>query len=46
MTVSQIVRLMGQTRQAVQRLADDMSKEGLLAFIDNTCHTQVHGKLV
>ncbi|WP_163836046.1 MarR family winged helix-turn-helix transcriptional regulator [Spartinivicinus ruber] len=37
-TVSQIARLMGQTRQAVQRLTDDMQKEDLLAFIDNPNH--------
>jgi DNA-binding MarR family transcriptional regulator len=31
-TVSELARHMGLTRQAVQRLADDMSSDGLLAF--------------
>jgi len=38
LTVPQIARVMGQSRQAVQRLVDSMHKEGLLVFIDNPKH--------
>lgn len=38
LTVSQIARFMGQTRQAVQRLADVMTKDGLLQQIENPNH--------
>ncbi len=38
LTVPQIARVMGQTRQAVQRLVDIMHKDGLLAFQDNPHH--------
>ncbi len=34
-TVSQLARHMGLTRQAVQRLADDMARDGLLEFLAN-----------
>ncbi len=38
LTVPQIARMMGQTRQAVQRLVDIMHKGGLLAFLRNPDH--------
>lgn len=38
LTVPQIARLMGQTRQAVQRLTDVMTKDGLLYQVDNPNH--------
>ena len=34
-TVSRLARRMGLTRQAVQRLADDMAADGLVGFADN-----------
>ena len=34
-TVSELARHMGLTRQAVQRLADDMAIDGLVEFIEN-----------
>lgn len=34
-TVSELARHMGLTRQAVQRLADDMASDGLVEFIEN-----------
>ncbi len=34
-TVSELARYMGLTRQAVQRLADDMVSDGLLEFAAN-----------
>ena len=34
-TVSELARHMGLTRQAVQRLADDMANDGLVEFIAN-----------
>ncbi len=37
-TVPQIARNMGQTRQAVQRLANEMEGDGLLSFKDNPQH--------
>ena len=37
-TVSQIARTMGLTRQAVQRLVDIMSQEGLLKLLPNPEH--------
>jgi len=38
LTVPQIARRMGLTRQAVQRLVDAMSEDGLLRFQDNPSH--------
>lgn len=38
LTVPQIAQVMGQTRQAVQRLVDIMHEDGLLAFLDNPNH--------
>lgn len=38
LTVPQIARMMGQTRQAVQRLVDIMHKNELLAFLSNPNH--------
>jgi DNA-binding MarR family transcriptional regulator len=34
-TVSELSRHMGLTRQAVQRLADDMARDGLVEFAEN-----------
>jgi len=34
-TVSELARYMGLTRQAVQRLADDMASDGLIEFAEN-----------
>lgn len=36
--VAQIARNMGLTRQSVQRIVNDLAKEGLLALIDNPDH--------
>jgi len=38
LSVAQIARLMGLTRQAVQRLANDMERDGLLRFAINPYH--------
>lgn len=38
LTVSQIARSMGQSRQSVQRLVDVMFQDGLLSFEDNPEH--------
>ncbi len=38
LTVPQIGRAMGQSRQAVQRLVDVMSKDSLLNLVDNPNH--------
>lgn len=38
LTVAQIARVMGLTRQAVQRLADAMEKDGLLVYQENPNH--------
>jgi DNA-binding MarR family transcriptional regulator len=38
LSVAQIARAMGLTRQAVQRLANDMAREGLLRFAANPNH--------
>jgi len=38
LSVAQIGRSMGLTRQAVQRLANDMARDGLLRFADNPNH--------
>ncbi|MBL5974944.1 MAG: MarR family transcriptional regulator [Candidatus Leucobacter sulfamidivorax] len=38
LTVAQIARNMGLTRQAVQRLANEMSSTGLIEFRDNPKH--------
>ncbi len=37
-TVPQIARMMGQSRQAVQRLVDLMHRDGLLSLLDNPKH--------
>lgn len=37
-TVPQVARTLGLSRQAVQRLADDMAERGLSAWIDNPDH--------
>jgi DNA-binding MarR family transcriptional regulator len=34
-TVSELARYMGLTRQAVQRLADDMARDSLVEFVEN-----------
>lgn len=39
-TVSQLARAMGLTRQAVQRVADDLAQAGLAAYADNPAHTR------
>ena len=38
MTVASIARTMGQTRQGVQRIADEMEKEGIVRYKDNPNH--------
>ncbi len=38
LTVPQIARNMGQTRQAVQRLVNEMENDGLLSFKNNPHH--------
>lgn len=38
MTVSQIAHVMGQARQSVQRLSDEMEKAGFLVYEDNPHH--------
>ena len=38
MTVAQIAKMMGQTRQGVQRLADLMAQDGLIVYRDNPLH--------
>ena len=38
MTVPQIARTMGQTRQSVQRIANSMSDEGILMYKNNPAH--------
>lgn len=35
-TVSELARHLGLTRQAVQRLADDMASDGLVEFVENS----------
>mgnify|MGYP001207966339 CR=1 FL=1 len=37
-TVSQIARTMGQSRQAVQRIVNDLEAAGILAFLANPAH--------
>ena len=44
LSVAQIARAMGLTRQAVQRLANDMQRDGLLRFAANPHH--LRAKLV
>lgn len=34
-TVSELSRHMGLTRQAIQRIADDMASDGLIGFVEN-----------
>ncbi|QSX38673.1 MarR family winged helix-turn-helix transcriptional regulator [Shewanella sedimentimangrovi] len=38
MTVSQVAHAMGQSRQGVQRLANEMQSLGMLDFVDNPAH--------
>ncbi|NTV46585.1 MAG: MarR family transcriptional regulator [Chlorobiales bacterium] len=38
MTVARIAKTMGQTRQGVQRIADEMANEGIVAYQDNPNH--------
>ena len=38
LTVAQVARNMGLTRQAVQRVANDLAADGLVAFVDNPDH--------
>ena len=42
LTVAQVARAMGLTRQAVQRLADVMVKDGLLVYQDNPYHKRAN----
>jgi len=42
LTVAQVARVMGLTRQAVQRLADAMAKDGLLIYQDNPQHKRAN----
>ena len=42
LTVSQIARIMGLTRQAVQRLADALKKDGLLDYQANPQHKRAN----
>jgi DNA-binding MarR family transcriptional regulator len=37
-TVSQIARVMGLTRQSVQRTADRLHAEGIVSYVDNPAH--------
>lgn len=37
-TVAQIARFMGLTRQAVQRIVNDLERQGMLALSDNPAH--------
>jgi DNA-binding MarR family transcriptional regulator len=37
-TVSQIARVMGLTRQSVQRTADRLQAEGIVSYVDNPAH--------
>jgi DNA-binding MarR family transcriptional regulator len=39
-TVSELARHMGLTRQAIQRLADDMANDGLIKFVENPSDTR------
>jgi len=38
MTVAKIAKTMGQTRQGVQRIADEMAKGGIVEYRDNPHH--------
>ena len=38
LTVSQIARRMGSTRQGIQRVANVLAQEGLIEFLDNRDH--------
>lgn len=38
MTVSQVAHSMGQSRQGVQRLANEMQASGVVEFVDNPSH--------
>ncbi|MGL4619356.1 MAG: MarR family winged helix-turn-helix transcriptional regulator [Chroococcidiopsis sp.] len=40
-TVSELARHMGLTRQAIQRLADDMARDGLVEFAENPIDARV-----
>ena len=43
LTVPQIARRMGLTRQAVQKTANTLVQDGLVKFIENPDHTTSHG---
>lgn len=38
LTVAQIARVMGLSRQAVQRIVNELEKQGMLALADNPAH--------
>src|SRR5690606_14286378 len=40
LTVPQIAREMGQTRQSIQRLADVMASDGFVEYVDNPAHAK------
>lgn len=42
LTVAQVARVMGLTRQSVQRLSDAMLKDGLLVYQDNPHHKRAN----
>lgn len=42
LTVAQVARNMGLTRQAVQRLANVLAEEGLVEFVDNPHHQRAN----
>jgi DNA-binding MarR family transcriptional regulator len=46
LTVAQVARVMGLTRQSVQRLADVMVKDGLLSYQDNPHHKRANHVLL
>lgn len=41
-TVPQIARTLGLTRQAVQRVADDLAERGLAVWLENPEHRRAH----
>ena len=41
-TVSQIARVMGLTRQSVQRTADRLQTEGIVTYVDNPAHRRAN----
>ena len=46
MTVAGIARKMGQTRQGVQRIADEMAGEGIVNFQDNPQHKRAKNIII